>query len=70
MPDQFRVALIVPTATAYARGTLQGVRSYVREHDNWSLFLAEHCLAMTAERVLSGWRPSAEPRLGGGPERR
>lgn len=41
MKRRRRVALIIETSNEYARGILHGIRSYVREHESWSLFLGE-----------------------------
>jgi len=35
------VALLIETSNAYARGLLEGIVSYVRRHDPWSLYLPE-----------------------------
>lgn len=35
------VALLIETSNAYARGLLEGIMSYVRRHDPWSLYLPE-----------------------------
>jgi LacI family transcriptional regulator len=37
-----KVALLIETSNAYARGLLRGIVSYLREHRPWSLYLAEH----------------------------
>jgi LacI family transcriptional regulator len=37
-----RVALLIETSNAYARGILQGVRAYMRTHGPWSIYLGEH----------------------------
>ena len=37
-----KVALLVETSNAYARGLLRGIVSYIREHRQWSLYLSEH----------------------------
>ena len=37
-----KVALLIETSNAYARGLLQGIISYLRENQPWSLYLAEH----------------------------
>ena len=37
-----KVALLIETSNAYARGLLRGVVTYIREHRPWSLYLAEH----------------------------
>lgn len=50
------VALLVETSNAYARGLLVGVKKYVEEHPNWSLYLAEHSRHETDFSWLEGWR--------------
>jgi LacI family transcriptional regulator len=36
-----KVALLVETSNAYGRGLLQGIVSYIREHEPWSFYLIE-----------------------------
>jgi LacI family transcriptional regulator len=36
-----KVALFIESSNAYARGLLQGVVSYIREHEPWSIYLME-----------------------------
>jgi hypothetical protein len=36
------VALLIETSNAYARGLLQGLVHYIREHQPWSFHLMEH----------------------------
>ncbi|MBI1312881.1 helix-turn-helix domain-containing protein [bacterium] len=35
------VALLIETSNAYARGLLEGIVSYTRTHDSWSIYLPE-----------------------------
>ncbi|HYF01474.1 MAG TPA: xylose operon transcription regulator XylR, partial [Planctomycetota bacterium] len=35
------VALLIETSNAYARGLLEGVMAWVREHRPWSIYLPE-----------------------------
>ncbi|MBB5803512.1 LacI family transcriptional regulator [Saccharothrix ecbatanensis] len=49
------VALLVETSNAYARGLLVGVKKYVEEHPQWSLYLAEHSRHETDFSWLEGW---------------
>ena len=42
MKQPRKVALLIETSNAYARGLLHGIVSYLREHQPWSLHLAEH----------------------------
>ena len=46
-----RVALLIETSNAYARDLLYGIRAYLREHQSWSIYLAEH----SRGDVLPGW---------------
>src|ERR1043166_5369635 len=36
------VALLVETSNGYARGLLNGIIAYMREHETWSVYLGEH----------------------------
>jgi LacI family transcriptional regulator len=49
-----RVALLVETSNAYARGLLAGVAAYVQAHRPWSVYLPEAGRGETAG--LRGWR--------------
>lgn len=42
MPQLPKVALLIETSNAYARGLLQGVQRWIRENRPWSIYLAEH----------------------------
>ncbi|MEZ6045228.1 MAG: hypothetical protein R3C11_06520 [Planctomycetaceae bacterium] len=35
------VALLLETSNAYARGLLDGIIDYLREHEQWSIHLGE-----------------------------
>jgi len=37
-----KVALLIETSNSYARGLLEGIAAYFREHRGWSVYLAEH----------------------------
>lgn len=50
-----RVALLIETSNAYARGLLHGVVSYVREHGPWSIRLAEHGRGDVPPAWLADW---------------
>jgi LacI family transcriptional regulator len=50
-----RVALIIETSNEYARGLLHGIRTYIREHENWDIDLDEHRRG-EATNWLRGWR--------------
>ncbi len=36
-----RVALLIETSNAYARGLLQGIYSHIREQGNWATYFPE-----------------------------
>jgi LacI family transcriptional regulator len=51
-----KVALLIETSNAYARGLLRGIVSYVREHQSWSLHLAEHNRGDKPPPWLAHWK--------------
>lgn len=51
-----RVALLIETSNAYARGLLRGIYSYVREHGSWSTYFPELSRGDLPPRSLKGWR--------------
>lgn len=51
-----RVALLIETSNAYARGLLRGIRSYVRARGNWSLYLGEQRRGESAPQWLKHWQ--------------
>lgn len=50
-----KVALLIETSNAYARGLLRGIVSYIREHRRWSLYLSEHNRGDRAPSWLRKW---------------
>ena len=50
------VALLIETSNAYARGLLDGIVSYVNQHDPWSIFLPEQDRTAAPPGWLSKWR--------------
>jgi LacI family transcriptional regulator len=50
-----KVALLVETSNAYARGLLHGIVSYIREHQPWSVFLSEHSRGDQPPEWLTKW---------------
>lgn len=50
------VALLIETSNAYARGLLDGVISYMRSHDAWSIYLPEQQRTARPPSWLSRWR--------------
>jgi LacI family transcriptional regulator len=56
MKPPLKVALLIETSNAYARGLLRGVVSYIREHRLWSLYLSEHNRGDKPPRWLAHWK--------------
>jgi LacI family transcriptional regulator len=50
------VALLIETSNGYARGLLNGIIAYVREHESWSVYLGEHGRGDDPPRWLRRWR--------------
>jgi len=50
-----KVALLIETSNAYARGLLRGIEAYVREHRAWSIYLVEHGRGDRPPNWLAGW---------------
>ena len=55
MQTRPRVALLIETSNAYARDLLYGIRSYVREHSSWSIYLTEHGRGETLPEWIQKW---------------
>lgn len=55
MPKPRKVALLIESSNAYARGLLRGIESYVREHGRWRIYLAEHGRGEQPPPWLRGW---------------
>ncbi len=51
-----RVALIVETSNSYARGILEGVIDYIREHEPWSVYLPEQGRGARPPHWLTKWK--------------
>jgi LacI family transcriptional regulator len=50
------VALIVETSNEYARGLLRGIKSYIREHKPWSIYLGEQSRGHIDLSWLRDWQ--------------
>jgi len=50
------VALLIETSNAYARQLLYGIRSYLHEHQPWSIYLAEHGRGEALPGGLRKWQ--------------
>ncbi len=55
MKNRHSVALLVETSNAYARGLLEGVIGYVRQHEAWSIYLPEQERGAAPPGWLSRW---------------
>lgn len=51
-----QVALLIETSNAYARGLLQGVVHYIREHEPWSFYLMEQGRGDDPPPWLERWK--------------
>ena len=56
MTTRPRVALLIETSNAYARDVLQGIRSYLSEHQSWSIYLGEHGRGEIMPSWLRRWK--------------
>ena len=54
-PRRRQVAVLIETSNAYARGLLQGVVHYIREHRPWSFHLMEQGRGDDPPPWLAGW---------------
>jgi LacI family transcriptional regulator len=50
-----KVALLIETSNAYARGVLRGIDAYLREHRAWSIYLVEHARGDRPPAWLKHW---------------
>ena len=55
MKRRKQVALLIETSNSYGRGLLEGVISYAREHELWSIYLPEHRRGEHPPRWLARW---------------
>lgn len=55
-PRRRQVALLVETSNAYARGLLQGIVHYIREHEPWSFHLMEQGRGDDPPEWLAQWQ--------------
>jgi LacI family transcriptional regulator len=49
------VALLIETSNGYARGILNGIIAYMREHEGWSVFLGEQGRGDDPPHSLRRW---------------
>lgn len=53
---RYRVALLIETSNAYARGLLRGIYSFAREQGAWATFLPEQSRGELPAEFLERWR--------------
>jgi LacI family transcriptional regulator len=51
-----RVALLVETSNAYARGLLSGIAEYIQQHGSWAVYLPEAGRADAIGGRMRGWK--------------
>lgn len=56
MRRRHQVALLIETSNSYARGLLEGVIAYVREHESWSIYLPEQRRGERPPAWLRHWQ--------------
>ncbi len=56
MRRRHQVALLIETSNTYARGLLDGVIAYVREHESWSIYLPEQRRGERPPAWLGRWQ--------------
>ncbi len=56
MSKRRKVALLIETSNAYARGLLQGIVRYIREHSPWSFYLPEQGRGDVPPDWLANWQ--------------
>ncbi len=56
MKPRKSVALLIETSNGYARGVLEGIVSYVHEHEPWSIYLPEQDRGARPPTWLKNWR--------------
>jgi LacI family transcriptional regulator len=54
-PQRKQVALLIETSNEYARGLLNGINAYLRDHSSWSVYLSEYSRNNTDLTWLSQW---------------
>jgi LacI family transcriptional regulator len=56
MRNRPSVALLVETSNAYARGLMDGVVAYQREHELWSIYVGEQVRGARPPAWLRNWK--------------
>ena len=56
MPKRLQVALLIERSNAYSRGVLRGIYEYQRNHQPWTIYLADQGLGDSPPDWLKNWR--------------
>lgn len=56
MKGQFKVALLIETSSFYSRELLHGIRSFLREHGSWAIYLPEPNRTRNLPLWLKRWK--------------
>jgi len=51
-----KIALLIETSNAYARGLLKGIHSYIKENTHWSIFMGEFSRGECHPEWLNNWK--------------
>lgn len=52
---RFNVALLMETSNEYSRGVIKGIYGYIKEHDQWDVYLGEYSRGEPNPEWLLSW---------------
>ena len=52
---RYKVALLMETSNAYARGVIKGIYGYIKEHNQWDVYLGEYSRGEPNPEWLLSW---------------
>ncbi len=53
---RYKVALLMETSNAYTRGVIKGIYGYIKEHDQWDVYLGEYSRGEPNPEWLLSWK--------------
>ena len=53
---RYKVALLMETSNEYARGIIKGIYGYIKEHDQWDVYLGEYSRGEPNPEWLLSWK--------------
>ncbi|MCR9229075.1 MAG: XylR family transcriptional regulator [Flavobacteriaceae bacterium] len=53
---RYKVALLLETSNAYSRGIIKGIYGYIKEHDDWDVYLGEYGRGEPNPEWLLSWK--------------